>query len=60
MRTIHVDDILEYTEEKNIRGLLAAIDFQKAFDSIKRSLMVKALSAFNSGLLSNVSSYILA
>ena len=60
MRTIHVDDILEYTEEKNIRGLLVAIDFQKAFDSIKRSLMVKALSAFNFGLLSNVSSYILA
>ena len=47
MRTIN--DILEYTERKNISGLLVAIDFQKAFDSIKRSFMVKALSAFNFG-----------
>ena len=46
MRTI--DDILEYTERKNISGLLVAIDFQKAFDSIKR-IMFKALSAFNFG-----------
>ena len=30
-----IDDILEYTERKNISGLLVAIDFQKAFDSIK-------------------------
>ena len=47
MRTI--DDILEYTERKNISGLLVAIDFQKAFDSIKRNFMVQALSAFNFG-----------
>ena len=39
MRTI--DDILEYTERKNISGLLVAIDFQKAFDSIKRNFMVQ-------------------
>ena len=34
---------------KNISGLLVAIDFQKAFDSIKRSFLVKGLSilAFN-------------
>ena len=44
-----IDDILEYTERKNISGLLAAIDFQKAFDSIKQSFMVKALLAFNFG-----------
>ncbi len=44
-----IDDILEYTERKNISGLLVAIDFQKALDSIKRSFMVKALSAFNFG-----------
>ena len=34
-----IDDILEYTERKNISGLLVAIDFQKAFDSIKRSFI---------------------
>ena len=44
-----IDDILEYTERENISGLPVAIDFQKAFDSIKRSFMVKALSAFNFG-----------
>ena len=47
MRTI--DDILEYTERKNISGLLVTIDFQKAFDSVKQSFIVKALSAFNFG-----------
>ena len=44
-----IDDILEYTERKNISEILVAIDFQKAFDSIKRSFMVKAHSAFNFG-----------
>ena len=43
------DDILGYTERKNISRLLVAIDFQKAFDSIKQSFMVKVLSAFNFG-----------
>ena len=44
-----IDDILEYTERENISGLLVAIDFQKAFDSIKQSFKVKALLAFNFG-----------
>ena len=43
-----IDDILEYTERKNISRRLLT-DFQKAFDSIKPSFMVKALSAFNFG-----------
>ena len=42
-----IDDISEYTER--ISGLLVAIDFQKAFDSINRSFMIKALSALNFG-----------
>jgi len=29
-----IDDILEYSERKKINGLLVAIDFQKAFDSV--------------------------
>ena len=44
-----IDDILEYTERRRINGLLVAIDFQKAFDSVNRSFMCKALSAFNFG-----------
>ena len=34
---------------KKINGLLVAIDFQKAFDSVNRRFMVEALSAFNFG-----------
>ena len=30
-----IDDILEFTERYQINGLLVAIDFQKAFDSIQ-------------------------
>lgn len=44
-----IDDILEYTERNKIQGLLVAIDFQKAFDSVNRLFMVKALSIFNFG-----------
>ena len=44
-----IDDILEYTERNKIQGLLVAIDFQKAFDSVNRIFMVKALSIFNFG-----------
>lgn len=44
-----IDDILEYTQRKGINGLLVAIDFQKAFDSVSRRFMFKALSAFNFG-----------
>ena len=44
-----IDDILEYTERNKINGLLAAIDFQKAFDSINHDFMFKALSILNFG-----------
>ena len=44
-----IDDILEYTERNKIQGLLVAIDFQKAFDSVNRIFMIKALSIFNFG-----------
>ena len=44
-----IDDILEYSERNKIQGLLVAIDFQKAFDSVNRIFMVKALSISNFG-----------
>ena len=47
LRTI--DDILEYTERNKINGLLVAIDFQKANDSINQGFTFKALSIFNFG-----------
>jgi len=42
-----IDDILEYLERKKINGLLVAVDFQKAFDSVNRNFMYNVLSAFN-------------
>ena len=44
-----IDYILDYTERYNINGMLVAIDFQKAFDSVNRGFMFKAPSIFNFG-----------
>ena len=44
-----IDDIMFYTKEKNLSGLLLAIDFEKAFDSLDWTFLNKALSAFNFG-----------
>ena len=44
-----IDDIMELTERYQMNGLLVAIDFQKAFDSINHDFMFKALSVFNFG-----------
>ena len=44
-----IDDILDYTERYNIKGMLVAIDFQEAFDSVNRGFMFKVLSIFNFG-----------
>ena len=38
-----IDDIMEFTERYQMNGLLVAIDFQKAFDSINHDFMFKAL-----------------
>ena len=36
-------DVLQYTEENDIPGLLILIDFEKAFDSLSWSFIQKAL-----------------
>ena len=38
-----------FTKENNLSGLLLAIDFEKAFDSLDWNFLTKALSAFNFG-----------
>ena len=48
-----IDDIMEFTERYQMNGLLVAIDFQKAFDSINHDFMFKALSVFNFGPVFN-------
>ena len=44
-----IDDILEYGREEKYKRITSSDRFPKAFDLIKRSFMVKALSAFNFG-----------
>ena len=45
-----IDDIIFYTSHNNLPGLLLAIDFEKAFDSVSRDFLQKArLSSFGFG-----------
>ena len=44
-----VYDLLQFTEEKHIPGLLLLIDFEKAFDSVSWSFINKVLKFFNFG-----------
>ena len=63
-----IDDILDYTRYKKMSGILVAIDFEKAFDSLDHTYLFKVLNAFNFGpsfirwirvLYSNISSCII-
>ena len=63
-----IDDILDYTRHTKMSGILVAIDFEKAFDSLDHVYLVKVLNAFNFGpsfiqwirtLYSNISSCII-
>ena len=42
-------DIINYTKEKNLPGILAFIDFEKAFDTVSWKFMNKCLVAMNFG-----------
>ena len=42
-------DIMHYTEENNIPGMLLLIDFEKAFDSLSWNFVTKTLQTFNFG-----------
>ena len=44
-----IDDIISYTSMRKIPGILLAIDFEKAFDTVKWSFIEKTLHAFNFG-----------
>jgi hypothetical protein len=45
-----IDDIIDFTKRTNIPGLLVAIDFEKAFDSLNWDFLIKTLENFNFGL----------
>ena len=42
-------DIMDFTVEENIPGLLIFIDFPKAFDSLEWNFLLKCLESFNVG-----------
>ena len=44
-----LDDILEFAKVKECCGILLAIDFEKAFDSLSRSFLFKVLEKLNFG-----------
>ena len=45
-----IDSILEYAKRNSRTGILVAIDFEKAFDSLNRTFLVKVLQKFNFGI----------
>ena len=44
-----IDDVIEHTMNRDIAGILVAIDFEKAFDSLNFSFLLRVLHAFNFG-----------
>ena len=44
-----ITDLLAYTEENSIRGILFSADFEKAFDSIEHSFIFTTLKSFGFG-----------
>ena len=43
------DDAIEHTMNRDISGILVAIDFEKAFDSLNFEFLLRVLHAFNFG-----------
>ena len=63
-----IDDLVEYTKQKGVSGILVPIDFEKAFDTLNFNFLIRTLHKFNFGpsfiqwirvLYSNVSSCVL-
>ena len=44
-----IEDIMIYTKQNNVKGIMLTIDFEKAFDSLKWSYLDKSLENFNFG-----------
>jgi len=44
-----IEDVIEYAKRSCTPGLLVAIDFEKAFDSLKWSFLFETLEIFNFG-----------
>ena len=44
-----MSDVLHFTKEQKIPGILVALDFRKAFDSLGWPFIMRILDAFNFG-----------
>ena len=44
-----MSDVLDFTKEQKIPGILVALDFRKAFDSLEWPFIMRILDAFNFG-----------
>ena len=44
-----IDDVMEYTKEKELCGILVAIDFEKVFDTLNFDFLIRMLHKFNFG-----------
>ena len=44
-----IDDVIEHTMNRDILGILVAIYFEKAFDSLNINFLLRVLHAFNFG-----------
>ena len=44
-----IDDIMEFTKCEGTGGILALLDFEKAFDSVEWNFLHKCLDVFNFG-----------
>ena len=44
-----IDNVIENTMNRDISGILVAIDFEKAFDSLNFNFLLRVLHAFNFG-----------
>ena len=42
-----IDDVMWYTRSRGIEGMLVAIDFEKAFDSVDLKFLIRVLEVFN-------------
>ena len=44
-----IEDVLEYTKQKGLSGILLAVDFEKASDTLNFHYLIKILHEFNFG-----------
>ena len=44
-----IDDIMDYCDAHGTSGIIAMLDFQKAFDSVSWTFLIKCLQSFNFG-----------